>query len=66
MPTVEHDEWVRVSAQVAAASTLAEASRLLCHGLARMLGQPVALLSRDATGWRFEAEGFPRTSLDQR
>jgi len=60
--TVERDEWVGVSARVAAAPTLADAARLLSHGLARLLGQPIALLSRDATGWHFEAEGFPEDS----
>ena len=34
-------------------------ARVLCRGLALMVGRPIALLSRDAIGWHFEAEGFP-------
>jgi diguanylate cyclase (GGDEF)-like protein len=56
---VDDDDASRVRADVASAPTLADASRVLCHGLARIVGQPVALLSRDGDGWRFEAEGFP-------
>ena len=59
MYLVERDEWARVSAQVATAPTVAAGARVLCLGLARTLGRPIALLSRDADGWHFEAEGFP-------
>ncbi len=59
MCLVELDEWARVSAQVATAPTVAAGARILCRALALTLGRPIALLSRDAEGWHFEAEGFP-------
>ena len=68
MCLVELDEWARVSAQVATAPTVAAGARILCRALALTLGRPIALLSRDAEGWHFEAEGFPdghvRTDVD--
>src|SRR5262245_40656182 len=38
---------------------LSSALRSLLDGVARTLGVPLALLSRDRAGWRFEAEAFP-------
>ena len=46
--------------QVAAQLTIRCAAELLASDLARVLGAPVALLSRDQLGWRFEAQAFPR------
>jgi diguanylate cyclase (GGDEF)-like protein len=43
----------------AAAPSLSDALGGLLDGVARTLGVPIALLSRDRAGWRFEAEGFP-------
>src|SRR4051812_48317951 len=42
------------------AQPLAEVLRHLLDGVAHTLDVPVALLSRDQVGWRFEAEAFPR------
>jgi diguanylate cyclase (GGDEF)-like protein len=39
--------------------SLGEALRGLLDGVARTLDVPIALLSRDDVGWRFEAEAFP-------
>ena len=39
---------------------LNSALRSLLDDVARTLGVPLALLSRDQAGWRFEAEAFPR------
>ena len=64
MCLVELDEWARVSAQVATAPTVAAGARILCRALALTLGRPIALLSRDAEGWHFEAEGFPNGHIE--
>ena len=40
-------------------SDLNSALRGLLDDVARTLGVPLALLSRDQAGWRFEAEAFP-------
>lgn len=53
------DEWGAVPADIAECSTLEGAARALARGLARLLERPLALLSRDKNGWRFEADGFP-------
>ena len=42
-----------------AAWSLGDALSGLLDGVARTLGVPIALLSRDRAGWRFEAEAFP-------
>jgi diguanylate cyclase (GGDEF)-like protein len=42
--------------------TLARAAEVLVAGLARVFDAPVALLSRDSLGWRFEAQAFPAAS----
>src|SRR5215813_4014999 len=44
--------------------TLGEALRGLLDGVARTLDVPIALLSRDDVGWRFEAEAFPPRAVD--
>ncbi len=41
------------------AEDLKQALRGLLDDVARTLGVPLALLSRDRAGWRFEAEAFP-------
>ena len=41
------------------AADLNQALRGLLDDVARTLGVPLALLSRDQAGWRFEAESFP-------
>ena len=42
-----------------AATDLNQALRGLLDDVCRTLGVPLALLSRDRAGWRFEAEAFP-------
>ena len=41
------------------ATDLNQALRGLLDDVCRSLGVPLALLSRDHAGWRFEAEAFP-------
>lgn len=48
--------------QVAVRLTIREAAESLACELARVLAAPVALLSRDGIGWRFEAHAFPATA----
>ncbi len=55
-----------MAADVSAAPTLADAIQTLTRGLARAWRTPVALLSRDAAGWRFEGEGFPLQAVPAR
>jgi diguanylate cyclase (GGDEF)-like protein len=57
--TPPRDGWKRVAADVSAAPTLADAIHSLTRSLARLWQMPIALLSRDRSGWRFEGEGFP-------
>jgi diguanylate cyclase (GGDEF)-like protein len=45
--------------QIAAQLTIRRAAELLASELARVLSAPVALLSGDRLGWRFEAHAFP-------
>ena len=45
--------------QVAAQLTIRRAAELLASDLARLLDAPVALLSHDQLGWRFEAHAYP-------
>lgn len=49
-----------IAKQVAAHLTVESASRVLSHELANLLNAPLAVLSRDALRWRFEAEAFPQ------
>ena len=58
MSTVERDEWGRCRRRWLLRPRWPRRTTAVSR-LARMLGQPVALLSRDAIGWHFEAEGFP-------
>jgi diguanylate cyclase (GGDEF)-like protein len=48
-----------VLAHTAQAASLADAGRRLVSGLSQVLQIPVALLSRDEMGWRFEAGAVP-------
>ena len=48
--------------QVAAQLTIRRAAELLASDLARVLAAPVALMSRDRLGWRFEAHAFPSSA----
>src|SRR5436190_19314666 len=50
--------------QIAARLTIRDAAESLACDLARVLAAPVALLSRDRLGWRFEAHAFA-TSADE-
>lgn len=51
-----------LAVHVAAQLTLAGAAEMLVSGLALVFAAPVALLSRDSLGWRFEAQAFPPAS----
>jgi diguanylate cyclase (GGDEF)-like protein len=65
--TVALDEAQIVRAlaiQVAARLTIRDAAESLACDLARVLAAPVALLSRDRIGWRFEAHAFPGSAGD--
>lgn len=44
---------------VASQRVLSAACGVLTSGLAKVVDSPVALLSKDTSGWRFEADGFP-------
>jgi diguanylate cyclase (GGDEF)-like protein len=57
--TVSDLEWIELSAAVGAAPAFSDAVSALTRGLAHVLKKPLALLSRDESGWHFEAEGFP-------
>ena len=48
---------------IALQPSLAAAARALSAGLARILKVPAAVLSRDESSWRFEAEAFPEGAL---
>jgi diguanylate cyclase (GGDEF)-like protein len=57
------EEWSHLLAAIATAVSLPEAARRLAEGFARASQQPVALLSRDAWSWQFEAGGVPPAAL---
>jgi len=50
---------------VAAQITLLAAAEVVSAGLAQMLSAPLALLSRDALSWRFEAHAFPDATSNE-
>lgn len=59
MFTVPDHEWSKLPADVRGAPAFSDAVTALTRGLAHALQKPLALLSRDESGWHFEAEGFP-------
>ena len=60
---LDESQIVRALAiQVAARLTIRDAAESLASDLARVLAAPVALLSRDQIGWRFEAHAFPASA----
>jgi len=57
--SLSDDDSDAVASMPPTAADFGEALRGLLDGLARALGVPAALLSRDRGGWQFEAEAFP-------